>query len=402
MSAPVKTHTYPFARIFIRLAIALAVLTIIAGAGKAALNVVSMFSKLQSMRYEPAPEMLLEAKALGDLYQGTQARLLQALEIERFPESVPTVDFTERLKKIERASPANRPALVQELAAETTASIAAMQAYHFAAFESAILSLRETLLTHAANLRARYAPSPSPADTPDENAATAAPSPPLAQPSGTAPARSQRFRIFSETGSDATFSDRRRLQTLEQAREMLSDLREQSKREESLDQIRKAQIFLTRAEGLLDQMPLAEAPSTPAPPPAIRSAVQRQEEEMVSLAERTAAGLQNAQEAVAAVLYSRWRVEEQSDRVAAFGEREGQEAQRLAASYRAVLVEDTTAAGLVLLIALGLAFAILVVSDFLRAFLNLSNNSDLLVLTTHPNPEPAALRPSPSLPPPLD
>jgi hypothetical protein len=301
------------------------------------------------------------------------------------------VDFDPRLEAVQRASQANRPALAEELVAETITSVEAIQVFHAENFISAVDSLRQALLTHAADLRARFQPilgTPAPSEPPPS--VTAAD--PLAEQSPTRPAR---FRIFSETWTDASFSDRRRMQVLEQVGELLNELREQSKREESLSQIRRAQIFLTRAEGLLDMSQLVESPNLPA----IRTPQtpeERQELVLVSAAERKAEELQEALDAVTNALYSRWRVEDQLDQLAALAARESQNQQRLAAESRSVLISEARSAGLFLLGALVLAFAILVISDFLRAFLNLSNNSDLLVALSPPAPPPA---PAPSITP---
>lgn len=359
-------HSYPFARLFIRLAMLLAALVVLAGLSFAAGQFISSRKQLAAVAYAPGTGLENQAKNLEKNYLGTSKRVQRSLDIDQFPAEITMVDFAARLPAIQSANPANQARQYAELASQTDASVEQIKEFHISEFVKALESLRAALLAHAARLRQQYA-------TP----ATAQPSPstPAASAAVQAPA-STSFRIFA----DPPQADRSRQAQITRVKEFLDHLRSQSKREESLDQIRRATIYLARAESLLDllEKPEEQPASQPTTQPS-QAEEQANQENLVARSEREADQISKAIDLIRDQIYTNWQVQLEAQRLEEAAGDEMRAAE--AASQKASQIQAATfqSIGLTLASTLALAFLIMVVADFLRAFLNLSNNTDKLV-----------------------
>ncbi len=361
-------HQYPFARIFIRIAIGLALLTILAGAGYTFVGFTTMQTEIQAQKYRPDPELLEKASRMERLYLGTRERIGQTMEDGTLPASVPALDISESLASAARAQGNTQPEILLQLAEQTQTSVTELKEFHVASFERAVESLRQILLQRVIELQKQFGQT-------DTVAASASPN--VQTPEQDAPAKSpasSRFRIFN----DQAGNDKSRLRNLEQVRIFLNELREQSQREESLDQIRRAQIFLTRAEAMLDQVQaVVEQPLPGIDATAVASG--SSEQQMISRAEELSAELMQMKRIIRQSLYESWQVDDAIGQLRSSARADLSEAESSRGRISAIQSASWSSMGLSFLFSLAVAFMILVLADFLRAFLNLSINSDSFV-----------------------
>ncbi len=361
-----KTHSYPFARFFIKIAIGLAILAVLIGAALAANHFFSMQARLASARYQTDPDLGILASRLEKSYTGTQRRLLRSLDTDAFPSTVPLVDFSKQLATAERAGGAAQASAFLDLAQQTSNSLEAIKKYHFSQFAASIDSLRQALLAHAAELRQKYAqkqqqPSLTPAVVPT-------PTPAVKPPASGEFA----FRIYADNPGN----DQERLQSIKSVKQLLEELQAQSQKQESIDEIRRASIYLTRAESLLDLLKKEEAAlEHPEQTPAQKHEV---EEDLVSRAEQIASELARARALMEDNLYTRWIANVDCDNLSSKAGNDLNQAAAAEATARQIWVDGLRSMGGYFLAGLIVAFGILVIADFLRAFLNMSNNTDTL------------------------
>jgi hypothetical protein len=369
-----KKNTYLFARLFIKLAIILAVLVVLGGIGLAINQFQSMQTALAGVRFFPSPGLQNAAVNLEKSYLGTNKRILRSLDIEEFPPSISLVDFPQSLTAISSANEHEKAVLYSKLASETLNSVEQIKNFHISEFVKSLAALQQTLMENAARLRAQYTPSTA-AGTQVQNQ----------QPASTQqtmqPARSS-FRIYA----DHPESDEQRLAQIKMVKEFLEYLRSQSKREESIDQIRRASIYLARAESLLDL--LDKSSDTPQlQTETTQEGSDRQENEtLVAKSEKMAADVGKVIEIIQAQVYENWTVELQAQELSELAQSEINKAATAANSAKQIRNAGLREISVSLISALAAAFFIMVIADFLRAFLNLSNNSDMLVENAGANP----------------
>jgi hypothetical protein len=100
------------------------------------------------------------------------------------------------------------------------------------------------------------------------------------------------------------------------------------------------------------------------------------EEQMVSSAEKLAAQLQQIKGTIRQSLYETWQVDEAISRLRGAALSDLQRAESSREQIRVIRNTALSHLGFALFITIATAFLILVLADFLRAFLNLSINSD--------------------------
>ena len=366
-----STNHYHFARVFIRLAVFLAALVVISGAGFAVNSLMLMWSKLDAIRYEPDLTLSQKASWLEKSYIGTQRRILRTLDLQEFPPSVPVIDLGKQLAAAERNYDTTYPRAYLEIAQQSSKSLRAIKEFHVSEFTTAIEALRKPLLDQAAMLRQQYATQTTP------------PQPTNTQPdptSGSGIAESQdAFRIYA----DSAENDATRLSVIKRATESLEQIRTQSKKQESLDQIRKASIFLTRAQSLLDFLQRREKESGNQQVSSRNLDTSNPDhEELVPRAERVAAELQRLKDLINDTLYLHWIADEDAELLATAAKTDLERAASIKAEATSVRLSTMREIALFVIPSLALAFVIMVFADLLRAFLNLSNNSDVLLLNT--------------------
>jgi Tfp pilus assembly protein PilE len=361
-----KKHHYPFANTFVRLAIVLAILSTLSGLAYVLFGFFSMQAEIRAQRYQPDPELLELAGNLERVYLGTRERIAQTLEDPVLPESLPAVNFSAAIGEAQKQLGTAQPDALLTLAEQTQTSVNDLKEFHVAGFERAIQNLREALLQRVQELQQQFGQKPQPlvANPPAANTTTPNTPSPVAQ--------STRFRLFN----DPVSSDRQRMNNLERVREFLNELRDQSKREESLDQIRRAQIYLTRAEAMLDLLQIVSSQTTGESTPPQVELNARTEEQMVSRAEELAAQLQQVKGIIRQSLYETWQVDEAISRLRGAALSDLQRAESSREQIRVIRNNALSHLGFALFITIATAFLILVLADFLRAFLNLSINSD--------------------------
>lgn len=362
-----KPNSYPFARFFIRIAIFITILILLAGVALSLDCFVQMRAQLKSISYQGDQELESFAQTLQRSYIGTSKRLLNSLDIQSFPDSVAQIDFNKALSEAEKAPNEQQAQKYLDIAKNTQTSINAIKAYHFDQFSSAIDSLTQTLLDKAAELRQRYAQPPSTNQTSQTPQATA----PVSAPVGVSPPSG--FRIFS----DSQDNDDLRLDSLKTVRSLLQALGARSEKQESRDEIRQAGIYLTRAESLLDLLKHSEsAPQDQAPTAEQQQATQ--EEELVSEAEKVAQQLKESKQQLEDKFYSQWQVEIEDQSLMQRAEQDLGAARQAEIDSGLAEHDAFFSVGRYMGGAIALAFFILVIADFLSAFLNMSNNTDML------------------------
>lgn len=359
------TNTYPFARFFIRIAIGLAVFVVILGFVFVVYFFSSMENQLDGARYQPSAAIGIDAAQLENSYIGTQNRLLHSLNVKAFPDNIQVINISDEIAKVKKLSPESQPSAYMKLGNDTALSINAIKKHHFDEFSIAINQLRQTLLGKAAELRRRYAQQQSTQPAPG--------SAPTPIPSTNPVVQLQLFRLFND---DLRF-DESRLNTINGAKECMNDLRAKSQKQESLDQINQASIYLARAESLLDYMKKAEAITSNSSQQPLSQQAQEQEQ-MVSQAEQIAAQLDQYKSQLVDSLYSRWVVDADDQKLITDATEDLNRATAAVTLASGIRMNAMRNIGIALVACLAAAFLIIVVADFLRAFLNMSNNTDTL------------------------
>jgi len=353
-----KKNTYPFARFFIRIAISLAILEVIFGLACVAFFYYSMTTQIAAARYEPVAVLGLDASQLERSYVGTEKRLLHSLNLTAFPDTVPLVNISDEIDAISKLGGVDQVKAYINLAKKTESSVDSIKKYHFAEFSVAVDQLRRALLIKAAALKQQYAPQ-------QRLSATAAKS--FSNSSNEA----EIFRLFA----DASSNDEIRLNNINDLKQFLEEIRAKSQKKESLDQINQASIFLDGAKSLLDYMNKTEGSASSASQTA---SPQQEQEELVSQAEQVAALLQQYKSRLEQSLYESWVVDNDVVKLTNDAIGELNRATTADAQASAIRIEFARNMAISIIISLVLAFLIMVIADFLRAFLNMSNNTDTL------------------------
>ena len=369
-----KKNTYPFARLFIRLAILLALLVFIAGIGLAAYAFLMMQSQLAEVKYQPDPTLEQQAKNLEKSYIGTQKRVLRSLDTNSFPQSVKIVDFQTSLPLAEKAGDTQKASLYYSIAEETSASIHGIKEYHISEFVNALRGLQKSLLEKAAMLRAEYAQKAQPQQTALPQQTT------TSNQTSSNPAKEGYFRIYA----DAPPEDKSRFALIKYIKEKLDSLNAISEKAESRDQVRRASIYLARAESLLDFLDKNNEENNPQAQKNETNIIE-QEEQSISKAERIAQELDQYIEGIQEGLYSNWLVELDAQKLESDSKTDMQRAETAKKKANTILLGSIQQMVMYLVASMALAFVIMVVADFMSAFLNLSNNSDALVINTIKN-----------------
>lgn len=367
-----KKNTYPFARLFIRLAVIFAFLVFLTGICLAVNAFLVMESKLAEVKYQPNPALDQDAKILEKTYIGTQKRVLRSLDITNFPKSVKVVDFQTSTTLAENAGDMQKAALYYALSKETLSSIYEIKEYHIAEFVNAVKGLQKTLLDNAAKLRAEYAQTSQSqqAVTPQQNTS--------ASQTSSISVKEGYFRIYA----DAPQHDQSRFILIKEVKELVDSLNAKSSKDESRDQLRRASIYLARAESLLDlldgkseEQNLQTQNQVPA--------IQEQQEQLVSKSEIEAKKLDRVISALQEGLYSNWIAELNAQKLESDAKTDMQRAETAKEQAKTIQLESIQQIAMYLISSIVLAFVIMVVADFMSAFLNLSNNSDAIVINTN-------------------
>lgn len=325
----------------------------------------SMNNQIAGVSFQPTAAPSQDASRLEKSYLGTQNRLLHSLNIKQFPNTIAVVNIDEEIARVSKLDGESQQGEYLRIGKNTEASINAMKKYHFSEFSEAISLLRQSLLDKAAELRRTYAQQnanqPLLVPTPTPSATTNTVSPSIL------------FRLFS----DDIDNDKYRGNKINQVKEFLNSVRSRSQKPESLDEINQASIYLAQAESLLDYVKKSEE--------ILNNPIQQQgnqqaqeQEQMISQAEHVAEQLQQMRAQLAQSLYETWVVDTDIQRLisdSTEGVNRAASAQTIASGIRMAALGRMA---LSLFSALALGFIIMVIADFLRAFLNMSNNTDTL------------------------
>ena len=186
------------------------------------------------------------------------------------------------------------------------------------------------------------------------------------------------FRIYA----DAPQQDQSRFALIKEIKEIVDALNAKSSKDESRDQLRRASIYLARAESLLDLLDKKNEDQNPQTQNQAAS-VQEQEAQLVSKSEREAQRLDRVITAVQENLYSNWVAELDAQKLESDARADMQRAETAKERAKTIRLSSIQQMAMYLIASMALAFIIMVVADFMSAFLNLSNNSDLLVVNTN-------------------
>ena len=218
--------------------------------------------------------------------------------------------------------------------------------------------LNDALRAHANLLRQQYKDT-----TPAQNATPiiAAKPMPSFQPNI--------FRIYEDSKS----SDTDRLVTINEMKTKLEALRELSQKPESLAAISQATTYLERSQSLLDLLktegntaPQVVSPQQPSAP------------ELVARADLVADRLERAASELEQALFSRWIVDADIENLEIAAAKDQKLAEQSVIEQRQIFIAAIRDCFAFIFSACFAAFLIVVVADIIRAFLNLSNNSDIM------------------------
>jgi len=248
------------------------------------------------------------------------------------------------------------------IASNASSSVDAIKAYHLSTFKASIIILSDSLRAHANMLRQQYK-EPTPAQNVVPKAATK-PTPSF-QPTA--------FRIYADP---ATF-DKDRLETINAMKTILEGLREQSKKPESLAAISQATTYLEKSQSLLDLLMLERSKPRQE---VIQEAPTQQPtaKELVARADIIADGLESSAKDLEVSLFFRWVVDTDIENLELAAAKDQKLAEQSVIEQRQIVIAAVRDCFAFVISACFAAFLIVVVADIVRAFLNLSNNSDIM------------------------
>jgi len=353
-----KKHNYFFARLFVTMAVALAVLLVLVGGGLAAFRLQAMHAQQLASAYSPDPTLLTSVKRLNLSYDGTRRRVLRSLNLDSFPSEVPIVDLQQQIFQLSNKKVLELPSSYSSIASSVSSSVASIKQYHFSTFKASIKVLNDALRAHANLLRQQYKDP-----TPPQNATPTAATKPTASFQPTV------FRIYADPSS----SDSDRLETINGMKTILEVLREQSQKAESLAAISQATVYLERAQSLLDFL---KAERNTAPQDSTTQ--QPSAHELVARADLIANRLERAANELEQTLFSRWVVDADIENLEIAAAKDQKLAEQSVIEQRQIFIAAIRDCFAFIFSACFAAFLIVVVADIIRAFLNLSNNSDIM------------------------
>jgi len=366
-----KKPRYIFAWTFIRLGIFLAALSLLAGVGFVILSCVQYLQESSSLQYRANENLSLQVEQIAKSYEGTKDRLLRSLDVQAFPSTVNVVDITALTKNQLPASSIKKLDALTETLRTTAQSVEQMKHHHVAELEEGINVLRQNLLAQAEEVRKKHREEVERerAKQKEERQAVAA-----ATPAPVTSNQSTKFRIFA----DAPGEDVLRNKTIGTAKTYLEQLKEKTKKEENQTAIRKALIFLMRADTLLDLDKTVEIVKPAVDTTDVQTSSEETQDTGEYKAEILAQVLKNIQDTIHEQLYTQWKID-----VQLYHLQEAVNAERNKVIVADLAIQKLRTEMVISIIknilgAVVVAFALLVFMDFLRAFLNLSNNSDAL------------------------
>jgi len=379
-NAPHKPR-YVFAWTFIRLGIFLAVLSLLAGVGFAVLSGYKYVQESSSLQYRANENLGLQVEQIAKTYEGTKDRLLRSLDAQAFPSTVTVVDVTALSKNQLPASSAKKLDGLAETLKTTAQSVEQMKRFHVAGLEEGINALRQNLLAQAEEIRKKHREEVELAKAKQEKelqsaASTAAtpvatPIPPVS-PEPVTSNQPTKFRIFV----DAPMRDDWRNDVISNAKDYLEKLKEKTKKEENQAAIRKALIYLMRADSLLDLGKTSELPKPEAS--VVKTDSEEKQDAGEYKAEALAQDLKNLLDKLHEQLYTQWKIDALLYDLQASVNTERDKVIVSELAMKKLRIETAISIVKNIVGAIVVAFALLVLMDFLRAFLNLSNNSDAL------------------------
>lgn len=355
------THHYAFARLFIKLATLLAILVALAGLALAAFRFQAMFSDYTGQAYRPDPDLHSFAKRVDASYSGSQARLLRSLSVSSFPSNVKLIDVQKLLANVQQRKTSDLPSGYSEMADEISSSVGAIRKFYSDEYRKAIQTLIDALRSHANQLKDQLKTETSPqgaASVPTTQAIAAGPS---------------AFRIFN----DSITSDRQRIENINNLKAVLDVLQDQGKKPESLAAIAIASAHLKQAEDLLD-LDLLNAKMVPAPQLSPSVSAEPTNQEIVSRADLVANRLQQSSVEFEESVLAMWVVDEDLEALKLLANKEEHQSADSGIRQRQTILAGVRDCMGFIITACFAAFLIMVVADLIRAFLNLSNNSDTM------------------------
>lgn len=357
-----RTHRYVFARTFVKLAILIAILTFLAGLAGGFIRLADMNIKIAEAAYHPTGDLIDSVASVGQNLAGTRERVLFSLSIDEFPDNLKISTFPPGEDILSGVAPEMIPDHCGQIADKASGEVQAIREFHASQFRTAIAQLRQALLDHATRVKAVHSTpaTPSPAPPPTDT--------PIVDPQ---PTSLLRYRVFDGPIRE----DKERFEDIQTMQTLLSRLAENSEKAENRNAIARAQQYLDKAPALLDLETRQEPTPVQIPQP---TTAESSPPELIAKAEIIASKLAEAEGILRNSLYTKWRIDADIERLRAQARENAALVIKLAEVRKNELRVGVREAGLSIVISLVAAFIVLVIADLVRAFLNLSNNTDTL------------------------
>lgn len=342
-------NKYVYAKLFVKLAKALAAITLVFGIAFTIAFGYIKSQKLLGLNYHPASELEIDKNNLTDTYQKTKNKILDSLYQSTFePDKKIFLIDLEKERELFSSVPENqKPEAYEQFALRMQERSVLIKNYHKGAFDQSIQILRNALLGYASKIKNELAVP----ETKNLNSSI----------SSTTLIKG--FRVFEDEDS----SDAYRRNILSKIRARLLALQQESTKIENIEAAKNAIENINCIENLLD-IPKEQN---------IDIESQKNNTTPQLNSEKIANKLLDDQVEINSYIYDNWKLDAQIDKLLLLAKKEKVKRDDLKTEKRIYLLDSILEFGLIIIVFLAFSFCLMVLADIVSAFINMSNNTDI-------------------------
>lgn len=347
-------NKYIYARLFVRATKLIALIAFVGGFFIIFKNAYLTKSELDTKVFNISPECNSLASSIEKCYSNTQKVVLASLDQSQFEPSsnVRILDTAERINQINGLSESERPNAYCTLARDLSDSSKQIKEYHKRELYECIEKLRKSLLQHAATLKGQLN-LPTSSSTSNVQAANN-----ILEGVTT-------FRFFGDTSDDS------RSELLNRVNDRLVAIQQESTRTENIEAATRAIKDISNLSKLLlfDKVVSSQNQNL--------TTVSNEPTAPLINAEKLAQKLLDDENEINNLFYDNWVLDNKTQKLNSESNSELKRRDDLNRERISILISFFTNSIMIIIMALSLSFFLLVLSDLITAFLNMSNNTDI-------------------------
>lgn len=341
-------NKYVYAKLFIKLAKALAAITLALGVIFTIAFGYIKIQKIHELNYHPSAELEIYRTSLVDTYEKTKSKVLESLSLKEFdPDKIQLVNLDNERKTLLSTPEHLIPEAQEQVALKLKESSAHIKEYHKSVFDQSIQTLRSALLGYASQIKSELPPAvikPSISPIPSTNTIKS-------------------YSLFD----DKDKYDDYKANLLSKIRNRLLALQQESTKIENIEATKKAILSIDCMFKLL-YVPDEQSSN---------SEEKQNNIEPLLNSEKIAQRLMDDQIAANNNIYNDWKLDAQIEKLLSLAREEIVKRNDLKTKQSIYILDSILEAFLIIIIIITSSFFLMVLADMISAFINMSNNTDI-------------------------